>query len=403
MIQYILLTLLAVAHCAPEASCPECYLTTPMLCKYNGYKSETFHVNTQDGYVLAVHRIPPTKKHVSGGNPVIFLQHGLLDSSSTWVVNGNKSLGFMLADAGYDVFMGNVRGNKYSRWHIHLTNNDPKFWDFSFDQMAEHDLPTMINLALRKTNQTDLFYLGHSQGSEIGFIKLSTDKELAAKVKMFIVFAPVARMTHAQGLIAYLAKAQWGLKKFFSWFGVNEFLPNSTMMQLFAYYVCPAWNAMCSNIIFMMSGPSDNLDMSRLAIYEAHTPAGTSTKNIRHWLQLVTAGKQQMFDFESSSENFAHYNQSTVPEYDISGLSVPTVLVQGGKDWLGEPRDEMWLMSKIHKAIHDIIYIENFNHLDALWGMEASNLVYKPIMAMMDKMLQDQSQNATDAPGCGSC
>ena len=71
----------------------------------------------------------------------------------------------------------------------------------------------MIRLACFKTSPN------LHQGSQIGFIKLSEDKELASKVKMFIAFAPVARMTHAQGLIEYMAKMQWGLNKFFSWFG----------------------------------------------------------------------------------------------------------------------------------------------------------------------------------------
>ena len=48
-------------------------------------------------------------------------------------VNSNDSFisAFILADRGYDVWLGNARGNYYSKKHVSLDVDDEKFWDFS--------------------------------------------------------------------------------------------------------------------------------------------------------------------------------------------------------------------------------------------------------------------------------
>ena len=101
-----------------------------------GYPVETHLIITEDCYHLQMHRIPNGKDiHGKGQNgitrPAVLLQHGLLGSSADWVMGiPQKSLGYILADAGFDVWLGNFRGNTYSRAHCSLLPNQKEFWHF---------------------------------------------------------------------------------------------------------------------------------------------------------------------------------------------------------------------------------------------------------------------------------
>merc|ERR1712179_461790 len=128
------------------------FLSTTELIEYWGYPSEAHEVPTDDGYLLTLHRIPHGKdahgsrKEDSGTKPVILLLPGLLLDSTIYVMNlPHQSLAYVLADNGFDVWIGNNRGNTHSKKHEFLSVNSTQFWDFSYQEMAEYDLPAMID------------------------------------------------------------------------------------------------------------------------------------------------------------------------------------------------------------------------------------------------------------------
>lgn len=162
--------LVAVIVCAhPQA---KLYFTD--YCKYYRYPVEKHEVITEDGYILTVFRIQQKGSIIRQGLKPIILQHGLLDSSDTWIINDeDKAPGFMLANRGYDIWLGNSRGNKHSRNHTKYNpDKNKQFWDFTFQHMADYDLPALFTYVYKITNQKP-HYIGHSQGTIQMHIALS--------------------------------------------------------------------------------------------------------------------------------------------------------------------------------------------------------------------------------------
>ena len=61
--------------------------------------------------------------------------------------------------------MGNYRGNTYSTQHINPSIDKKDYWSFSWDEMGEHDLPTMLAHMMEVTGQDRFYYIGHSMGT----------------------------------------------------------------------------------------------------------------------------------------------------------------------------------------------------------------------------------------------
>ncbi|CAH3018896.1 unnamed protein product [Porites evermanni] len=361
---------------------PETDMNVTQIIRYNGYPAEEYSVVTDDGYIIYIQRIPSGRNQdpSSGPKQVIFLQHGLLCSSSNWVTNlPNEGFAFILADAGFDVWLGNVRGNTYGLRHVKYPVHSDEFWNFSWDEMASEDLPAMLNFVTNKTSQSSIYYAAHSQGTLMAFAEFSRNKELAKKVKKFFAMGPVATVGHMESPIKYLADWIHEIKFLF---GVRDFLPSDAIIRWLAKKVCSDKDleTFCSDIIFIICGfDKKQLNETRLPIYYTHTPAGTSVRNMVHFAQMYISKKFQMYDYGSSEENKKHYGQPTPPQYNASDMTVPVALYWAQNDWLADPTDVKALLPLLPNKLYNN-YIKNWDHLDFIWGMDAAKIVYDDII-----------------------
>ncbi|KFV07973.1 Lysosomal acid lipase/cholesteryl ester hydrolase, partial [Pterocles gutturalis] len=348
------------------------------IIRYHGYPSEEYQVTTEDGYILTVFRIQTAKQ-----KPVVFLQHAFLGDATHWISNlPNNSLGFLLADVGYDVWMGNSRGNTWSLKHKTLNPNQKEFWQFSFDEMGKYDIPAELYFIMNKTGQKDVYYVGHSEGSTSGFIAFSTYPELAKRVKMFSALGPVTTCSRATSPLIKLTNVPEPMLRFL--FGFKGALHQIGFLKGPATQLCASLDKFCGHILCYIAGGSiKNMNMSRIDTYVGHSPAGTSVQNIIHWHQIVYADRFQAYDY-GSNENMKKYNQSSPPVYKIEKISIPIAVWSGGQDKFADPKD----MAKLLPRITNLIYHEHFpawGHLDFIWGLDATERMYQKIIELMVK------------------
>ncbi|XP_058456602.1 lipase 3-like isoform X2 [Malaya genurostris] len=381
---------------------PDTDLTTPEIAVRHGYSAESHTLRTADGYLLTLHRIPCGRVGCTGsgkgtGQP-IFLQHGLLSSSADWLLSGpEKGLAFMLADAGYDVWLGNARGNTYSRKHISMSSDETAFWDFSWHEMALFDIPAEIDFIYSmkelEHNYTarNLLYVGHSMGTTMAFVLLSSRPEYNDRIEAVFAMAPVAFMGHVKSPIRLLAPFSNDIEMILKFFGSNEFLPQSKIIRYLAKYGCELTEAekyICENTVFVLCGfDKEQYNATLMPVIFGHTPAGTSTKTVVHYAQEIHEnGNFQQFDY-GEAENQRRYGQPKPPSYDLNSITTPIALFYANNDWLAGPMDVANLFSRLSRTSIGMFRVpnDNFNHVDFLWGNDAPEVVYKQLLMLLQR------------------
>ncbi|XP_030383202.1 lipase 1-like [Scaptodrosophila lebanonensis] len=363
----------------PPSVIEDAHLTTlELLAKYN-YPNEAHFVTTSDNYILGMHRIPRP-----GAQPVL-LVHGLLDSSSTWIMMGPQSgLAYYLYDSGYDVWLGNCRGNTYSRNHTSLNpNKDRAFWNFSWHEMGIYDLPAMIDTVLDVSGFKKLTYYGHSQGTTVFFVMASSLPAYNDNVHLMNALAPAVFVQHTKTPLLDMGLSMKNV--FLTDNGPSEIMPRSEMGLDFCF-MSSYWLKFCmrfTRLLFGGNGKSHNKTM--YPVMFGHCPAGCSTLQVNHFLQMVRSGRFRPYNFYLK-RNQRIYGTSKPPDYQLQRVTAPIALYFTKDDFLTVPEDVQRLAKQLPKVVVNHLY-ENpeWNHVDMVWAPNLRQEAQPQMMANSKK------------------
>lgn len=352
----------------------------------HGYKCQEFDVTTQDGYILSVQRIPEGRAGGGGGGGTnkqpVLIQHGVLVDGMTWLLNPpEQNLPLILADNGFDVWIANTRGTRFSRRHTSLDPTNPVFWNWSWDELVTFDLPAVFDFIHGQTGKK-IDYVGHSLGTLVALASLSEGR-LMDELRSAALLSPIAYLSHMTTALG-VAAAKSFVGEITTLLGLAEFNPKGEPVGNFLRALCAHPGVDCYDLLAALTGKNCCLNVSTVDLFLKNEPQSTSTKNMVHLAQTVRDGVLAKYNYGIT--NVMHYGDVRPPVYNLSNIprDLPIFLSYGGQDALSDMRDVQRLLDSL--KLHDVgkltvQLVGDYAHADFIMGVNAKDIVYGQVLS----------------------
>lgn len=298
----------------------DAFKTITQIANENGFKCESHQVVTEDGYILGIYRIPGAL--VAGAEaearPPVLLQHGLEADMMQWVYNRPEvAPALVLARAGYDVWLGNNRGTRWSNTHTKLDPKSKEYWSFDWEQMGTYDTPAVITKIKEVTGYDKVNYIGHSEGTSqimAGAGLKPYNQFYHDNLNLAVFLAPPACMSHNRVPIFNLLASDLNrqiITKAVELLGMYNILPYNFINTTIASTLCKLFDGkLCDLMMALVADEDPTIDYTeRYDVYMSNLPAGASYRNTVHYAQLINLPYEEFlrWDYESKEENIKHY------------------------------------------------------------------------------------------------
>lgn len=397
-----------------------------------GLDVETFRVQTEDGFIISLWHVynpqeytalspeqrrerGPTvfgapKQGISSGigsrrrYPVL-LVHGLLQSAGAYCTNDDDSLAFFLCKSGYDVWLGNNRCGLDPE-HTTLSTSDPRMWSWDIRHLGTLDLTALISRVTYETGFSKLGLVCHSQGTTETFVALAKEHraELGERISVFCALAPAA---YAGPLVRKSFFRFMGILSpdlFRIIFGIHAFIP----FMMTVRRICPpkVYGTLAYWVFSSLFGWTDarwERDLRHRMFQFA--PVYVSAESMRWWLGsesfakygcILSPADESTFKLNECHRTLAGAEHGDDPRDPCLGSqrdsawfgphTPPFALWIGGSDALVDGRR---LLRRFQdglephvRVVHSKI-IEEYEHLDVIWAMDAIEQVGKEVRQVL--------------------
>jgi pimeloyl-ACP methyl ester carboxylesterase len=355
---------------------PNQYFTESQINNHSSkkYNVEKHRVNTEDGHELIVQHIVLRNGTTDNSKrPVVFMQHGLLETSGIFVLS-DFSLAFLMAEAGYDVWLGNNRTSHYGQEKFSKSED----FSFSIDDLIKYDFPAMVDYIIENTQCERINFVGQSQGAGQCFGALSSQPSLKNKFDKCVLLSPAIFLKKMpdQWFLQFLMKIPA------TWFGDAEFLP---AIVVFSRIMPWQLTAIAGKYIMKLMGFIDK-DIGGDSLYHrstwfANIPTGcTSVNNVLHWLELLRhGGCIRRFSSEKSCYKVDHM----LSEWQQQQPDRKIHIFLGQNDCVVDVYQTTESFAKYSDFCSVHVY-EGYGHTDFIWSAkEHVEPIYHQILSLM--------------------
>ncbi|KAF5293143.1 hypothetical protein FQA39_LY13753 [Lamprigera yunnana] len=358
----------------PQASFIDIATENPNNTIQEGYPVEVHKIETEDGYILQTVRVSFGKGKLRSNRSAVVMFSGVVCSPADFVNMGKNSLAFMLADSGYDVWLGSVRGSTLSKKHrIYSAIEHPQqFFNFSIHEIGYYDISANIDYIRNVTEEERLYYVGFSQGATAFYILTATRPEYNRYIRIMVGLSSAMHLHSSKHLVLKLLHAHMNkieeLVETFQWY---EIFPYNPMLSVVSELLCnekSMFQHICVFVLHFLGGyGSLYTNKALIPIIASNIPAGASFLQLKQYAQIASSRRFQQLDYGKES-NLKRYGTIQPPAYDISKITSPVAVYYGSADSLVSVKDNEYSISLLPNVVFSK-KINGYNHLDVMWGL----------------------------------